>query len=104
MTAKIEWTNSIKSQAAVAEQVYNPVSANHIFFMTDHTNSGIRHNLKPLLVDLSLVKKINNERIKWNPITCNTHGISLEYYNTSRNSVNVPTLDIIDKYLIRMKN
>lgn len=103
MTAKAEWTNSFKSQAAGAEQIYNPVTASHIFFMVDHTKSGIRYGLKPLDVDLSSINKINNERIKWNPIICSTHGIPLEYYNSSRNSISVPTLDIIDKYIARNK-
>ena len=101
ITARPEWTNSFKSQTAVIEQVYIPVSVNHIFFMCDITRSGIRYNLKPLDLDLTVVKKVNNERIKWNPISCSTNGIPLEYYNTSRNSVGVPTLDIIDKFLVK---
>lgn len=98
MTAKSEWTNCVKN----AEHIYNPVSINHSFFMPDVTKSGIRYQLKTLDHN-PMSNKINNNRIKWNPITCSTHGIPLEYYNSSRNSIGTPTLDIIDKFIVRYR-
>jgi hypothetical protein len=99
MTAKPEWTNCVKN----AEQIYNSVSIHHSFFMPDMTKSGIRYQLKSLDHNPTNLNKFNNNRIKWNPITCSTYGIPLEYYNSSRNSVGTPTLDIIDKFIVRYR-
>lgn len=100
MTAKANWTDVYKSQG-IDDQIYGPVGVSHIFFMPDKTQSGIRYGLKP--IQINQIKKINNEKLKWNPLSCATQGIPLEYYNTSRNSIGLPTIELIDKFLTKYK-
>lgn len=92
MTAKKEWTDCIKN----VDQVFNPVSINNIFFRPDITHSGIQYDLKPIHNGLRQ-PIISNTRLKWNPIVCLSEGLVLEYYNSAKNSVGQPTLELINQ-------
>jgi hypothetical protein len=103
ISGKEEWCKTITSQTMSTENIYTPVMESNIFFMPDITKSGIRYGLQDLDkstgINYNKEVKANNNRVRWIPINCNYHGIQLDYYNSSRNSIAVPTLDTINKII-----
>lgn len=100
LSNKIEWAASLKTQAIIQENIFNIVMANNLFFMPDITNSGIRYGLKELSDSIETyhkeTPKINNNRIRWIPVTSKIGQTELQYYNDSRNSIGQPSMRIID--------